>query len=104
MASVGPTEDLAANVVDVRTTGGLRRDPSDERRFSMTSSCGVCGKAALEFVQREAPPSAPGPELAPEVVLSLPDAARAAQAGFERTGSLHATGDLRAGRPAARPA
>ena len=91
VASVGPTEDLAANVVDVRTTGGLRRDPSDERRFSMTSSCGVCGKAALEFVQREAPPSAPGPEVAPEVVLSLPDAARAAQAGFERTGSLHAT-------------
>ena len=58
----------------------------------MTSSCGVCGKAALEFVKREAPPSAPGMDVEPEVVLGLPDAARAAQVGFERTGSLHATG------------
>ncbi len=92
VASVGPTDDLAANVVDVRTARGLRRDPTDERRFSMTSSCGVCGKAALDFVQREAPPSARGADVAPEVVLSLPEAARAAQTGFERTGALHATG------------
>jgi FdhD protein len=92
IVSVGPSEDLAANVVDVRTAYGLRRDPGDERRFSMTSSCGVCGKAALEFVKREAPPSSPGMDVEPEVVLSLPDAARAAQVGFERTGSLHATG------------
>src|SRR3954451_1512804 len=32
--AVGPTEDLAANVVEVRTTNGLRRDASEERRFS----------------------------------------------------------------------
>src|SRR6266513_3230287 len=34
--SVGPTADLAANVVEVRTRSGLRRDPSGERRFSLT--------------------------------------------------------------------
>src|SRR3712207_1401084 len=43
IASVGPTEDLAANVVEVRTRRGLRRDPAGERRFSLTSACGVCG-------------------------------------------------------------
>jgi FdhD protein len=91
IVSVGPTEDLAANVVEVRTRAGLRRDPAGERRFSMTSSCGVCGKAALEFVQREAPPARPGAPVAPQLVLDLPEAARVAQAGFERTGGLHAT-------------
>src|SRR3954449_3593041 len=35
LVHVGPTDDLAANVVDVRTRGGLRRDPSAERRFYM---------------------------------------------------------------------
>src|SRR5437763_5836502 len=33
VASAGPTDDLAANVVDVKTTAGLKRDPSAERRF-----------------------------------------------------------------------
>ncbi|HEY6779717.1 MAG TPA: formate dehydrogenase accessory sulfurtransferase FdhD, partial [Thermoleophilaceae bacterium] len=92
IASIGLTEDLAANVIEVRTRGGLRRDPSGERRFSLTSSCGVCGKAALEFVAREAPPATPSAPIAPELVLRLPATSRSSQLGFERTGGLHATG------------
>ena len=92
VASVGPTEDFAANIVDVRTRNGLRRDPAGERRFSLTSACGVCGKAALEFVERAAPPVEPGRPVEPALVLRLPTATRAAQPGFERTGGLHATG------------
>jgi FdhD protein len=91
VASVGLTEDLAANVIDVRTTAGLRRDPRDERRFYLTSSCGVCGKGALEFVRQEARPSPAGPALDPEAVQAAPDRARAAQRAFDRTGGLHAT-------------
>jgi FdhD protein len=91
VVSVGPTDDLAGGVVDVRTRSGLRRDPSDERRFYTTSSCGVCGKAALEFVRRESPPAAPGRPVQPELVLRLPRQARGGQPGFERTGGLHAT-------------
>jgi len=91
ITGIGLTDDLAANVVEVRTRDGLRRDPTGERRFSLTSSCGVCGKAALEFVAREAPPSVAGDPIEPEVVLRLPDTARASQPGFERTGGLHAT-------------
>jgi len=85
IAAVGPTQDFAANVVEVRTKSGLRRDPSDERRFYLTSSCGVCGKGALEFVRQEAPePKAARPAAAP-------DAARKEQHAFDRTGGLHAT-------------
>ncbi|MEA2308996.1 MAG: FdhD protein, partial [Thermoleophilaceae bacterium] len=63
IVSVGLAEDLAANVVEVRTRDGLRRDPAGERRFYLSSSCGVCGKGALEFVRQEAPPSPPGPQI-----------------------------------------
>jgi FdhD protein len=91
VVSTGPSADLAANVVDLRTRSGLRRDPSDERRFYMSSSCGVCGKAALEFVKRESPPAGAGRPVEPELVLRLPREARGGQPGFERTGGLHAT-------------
>jgi FdhD protein len=88
----GPTEDFAANVVDVRTRAGLRREAAaGERRFYLSSSCGVCGKGALEHVEQFAPPSAPSPPLPRDLVLRAPDEARAAQAAFERTGGLHAT-------------
>jgi FdhD protein len=89
--AVGPTDELAANVVEVRTRAGLRRDPSDERRFSMTSACGVCGKAALEFIDRESPPAERSRPVEPSLVVRLPDEARTAQRDFDRTGGLHAT-------------
>jgi FdhD protein len=91
VVAVGPTADLSANVVEVRTRAGLQRDPADERRFYMTSSCGVCGKAALEFVRRESPPAGPSRPVEPAVVVRLPTEARGVQPGFERTGGLHAT-------------
>src|SRR3954468_231238 len=91
VAGVGPTADFAANVVDVRTTHGLRRDPSAERSFYLTSSCGVCGKGALEYVRQWAPPSLPAPPIGRDVVTGAPAQARRAQEAFARTGGLHAT-------------
>ena len=83
----GPTADFAANVVDVE--GPLLRDPG-ERRFYTTSSCGVCGKGALEEVAVQCPLVAPGPVVSRELLAALPDRLR--QPGFALTGGLHATG------------
>ena len=91
--SAGPTGDLAANVVEVRTAHGLLRDPAQERSFHLTSSCGVCGKAALEHVHLHAPeppPPEPG-AIEPQLVIEAPRRAREEQGSFERTGGLHAT-------------
>src|SRR3954468_6260201 len=90
----GPSADLAANVVEVTTTRGLRRDPAGERTFHLTSSCGVCGKAALEHVRIAAPLAPPGtqPPLEPHVIAAAPDALRGAQDAFDHTGGMHATG------------
>jgi FdhD protein len=83
----GLTEDLAANIVEVE--GPLLRDPG-ARRFYTTSSCGVCGKGALEEVAVACPIVAPGPVVPRELLAALPD--RLTQPGFDRTGGLHATG------------
>ncbi len=84
---VGPSADLAANVVEV--VGPLTGDPG-ERRFYTTSSCGVCGKGALEQVAVHAAPAPPGPRVARALLAGLPDLLR--QPTFARTGGLHATG------------
>ncbi len=85
--NAGPTADFAVNTIEVE--GPLRRDPG-VRRFYTTSSCGVCGKGALEEVAVHAEPATPGPELDRDLLAALPDKLR--QPTFERTGGLHATG------------
>jgi FdhD protein len=83
----GPTAEFAANTIDVG--GPLLRDPG-ERRFYTASSCGVCGKGALEQVAVTSAPIADGPAVPRSLLAGLPE--RLAQPGFERTGGLHATG------------
>jgi FdhD protein len=64
-----------------------------ERHFSMTSACGVCGKATLEALRmRGYGRPSEGPVLHPEVLRSLPARLRQGQALFEATGGLHASG------------
>jgi FdhD protein len=83
-------DDLAANTVDVDAPGF---DPARlQRSFYTTSSCGVCGKGALEAVAVEAPRVESKLRVSLELVSSLPDRLREAQAAFAATGGLHATG------------
>ena len=83
---------LDANAVDV--AGPLAADLG-ARRFYTTSSCGVCGKGALEEVAVHAPELAAGPRVARALLAGLPD--RLEQPEFARTGGLHATGLFDAG-------
>lgn len=61
------------------------------RHFFAASSCGICGKASIDAVRsRSLEPPNPDFRLDAEVLLRLPDALRASQAVFGRTGGLHA--------------
>ncbi len=83
-------EDLAANTVDVDAPDvDLQRL---QRSFYTSSSCGVCGKGALEAVAVESPRVEAELRLPVALVMSLPDRLREAQAAFAVTGGLHATG------------
>src|SRR5947209_4812245 len=84
---VGLTEDFAVNTIEI--AGPLARRPAT-RRFYTTSSCGVCGKGALEEVRVHAAPLREGPWLLRALLAALPD--RLLQPGFAKTGGLHATG------------
>jgi FdhD protein len=83
-------DDLAANVVEVEAPDAdLDRV---QRSFFTSSSCGVCGKGALEAVGVEAPRIESDLVVPFDVVASLPDHLRDAQETFSLTGGLHATG------------
>jgi FdhD protein len=83
-------EDLAANTVDVDAPGF---DPTRlQRSFYTSSSCGVCGKGALEAVAVEAARVESQLRVPLALVASLPERLREAQLAFAVTGGLHATG------------
>jgi FdhD protein len=91
----GATEDGANtyNVLDVALAPGVAPpDPSVERAFYTTSSCGLCGKASLDAVRTTARFAVADDDVVvPAAVLaSLPERLREAQQVFERTGGLHA--------------
>ena len=88
-------DDLAANTVEVEAPGAdLDRL---QRSFYTSSSCGVCGKGALESIAVEAPRIESPLHVDAALVGRLPDLLRGAQRAFEATGGLHATGLFSAG-------
>lgn len=83
-------DDLAANVVDVEAP---EADLSGvQRSFYTSSSCGVCGKGALDAVAVDAPRIESDLAVSLHDVTALPTRLLAAQPTFELTGGLHATG------------
>jgi FdhD protein len=84
-------DELPANTIDVVVDGAFDLE-AVQRNFYTSSSCGVCGKGALEAVGVSAPRVESGLRVSPAFVAELPDRLRAEQVAFEATGGLHATG------------
>ncbi|HEV2783842.1 MAG TPA: formate dehydrogenase accessory sulfurtransferase FdhD [Actinophytocola sp.] len=83
------------NVLDLALAEGVPPpDPGVERNFYTTSSCGVCGKAALDAVRLKTrfSPAADPCTITPRVLAALPDILRDRQRVFASTGGLHAAG------------
>ncbi|RSN26590.1 formate dehydrogenase accessory sulfurtransferase FdhD [Streptomyces sp. WAC 05977] len=81
------------NVLDIALAEGVAPPETGvERNFYTTSSCGVCGKAALDAVKLKSRFSPEKSEFAvsTDVLSKLPDTLRAHQKVFSSTGGLHA--------------
>jgi FdhD protein len=89
-----PHPDAATgNVVTVGLSRPLRR-PVPAREGVATASCGACGKTSVDDVAVRCPPVPAGLVVTRSVVLAAPDRLRATQALFDRTGGVHAAGEL----------
>jgi FdhD protein len=100
---LGPDHEQQFNVVTVRLRTPVPDDVRD-RRYLANSSCGICGKAALEEIEVRCARVAAGPTVAASVLGTLPEQLAARQRVFDLTGGLHAAarfapdGTLRAAR------
>src|SRR5262245_31787658 len=90
-----PSTGGSYNIVEVALAAGVAPPrPDIERSVYTTSSCGVCGKTALDAVNTTTrwPVADDATTVKARTLLSLPDLLRAEQRVFSRTGGLHAAG------------
>jgi FdhD protein len=94
VARIERSEGNSENWVRIHLAAGGRVDLKQfERHFYTTSSCGICGKASLEAVQRlmlTGPCANSSLRLSVATVHLLPTRLRRAQQVFTDTGGLHA--------------
>ena len=79
------------NHVTVRLTRPWEPE-GEARRFTASSSCGMCGKASIDQVETGCRVLPAAPPFDASVIPGLPDRLREAQKAFDRTGGLHAAG------------
>lgn len=63
-----------------------------ERRFTITSACGVCGSTHIEDLRQRGCANVSEPGLSDDALAKLPDLMRPKQKIFDKTGGLHAAG------------
>jgi len=88
------TRGNKGNIVRVNLQRGVAFETGRlQRNFTVSSSCGLCGKASIDAV-RVRGIARPNPDLriAPDILCLLPEALRSAQTLFGRTGGPHAAG------------
>jgi FdhD protein len=90
--SLGRPSDGSLDVVVVELDEESRIPVPAQRNFTMTSACGVCGKASLRDLEVNACPSLPHDDIqiSPNIVHRMPERLRRSQNVFDSTGGLHA--------------
>ncbi len=91
----GGTDGNTYNVLDLTLAPGVHPPSADlARNFYTTSSCGTCGKASIEAIETISTydVAADAASVSAATLAALPDALRAQQAAFDKTGGLHAAG------------
>jgi FdhD protein len=79
------------NVISATLATGVTLDRARLRRtFAGHSSCGLCGKTAIDQIRTAAPPLRSALRVPLSTILGLNAAMRQAQAVFEQTGGIHA--------------
>jgi FdhD protein len=84
------SEDGEGRVADVSLRPGALPAAGWQRDFYASSACGICGKQSIESVRVSAAAVPAGPRVSSATLCALPDALRARQRVFDRTGGLHA--------------
>jgi FdhD protein len=84
----GKLEPNAVDVILNVPATGLRERL--RRNFTVSSSCGVCGKTSIEALERRLEPIRGGLRISPGKIVRMPALMREAQAVFTATGGLHA--------------
>lgn len=80
-----------ANALNVFLAAGTEVDFASLTRHVFTaSSCGICGKAAIESLTHHFPPVESAIRMARATLTGLPQRMRRAQRAFAQTGGLHA--------------
>jgi FdhD protein len=89
----GVDADQRYNIVNVELRNGTLPDLTRfERHFTMSSSCGVCGRAQLDSLRElGVTPLGGGVRVSLKVLYELPERMRESQRIFLSTGGLHAS-------------
>lgn len=97
--ALAAVKTVAADTVVVDLADGWTVPERRTRSFTVTAACGVCGRGSIDDLRATPPGPLParGPHIDAARVPGLPEALRAAQAGFGETGGLHAAGLFDAG-------
>ncbi len=89
--------DEAGDMAHVRLAAGVPRPlvrraarRAARRGTLMVAACGLCGRLGLQDLLDRLQPPPPAPPIRPSLLVSAPEALKAVQPGFARTGGLHA--------------
>lgn len=84
------------NAINVELAATVKFAPGSAQRFgTISSSCGLCGKASIESIRQQFPLidfTTDQTRIAEALLLSLPERLRLSQGNFARTGGIHAAG------------